>query len=559
MTFSIGFCFLPGEKQEDFVWAFQRFQELGICPKIMVMDGDNAQKNASEVVFPDAPTLLCIWHVNQCVLANCKNRIGEKWKEFETGWRSVIQAPTVKQFESLWLEFKTQYSSTPETQYCVTYLQNEWLKPGQKERLVAAWTNQYLHFGVRTTSRVEGAHAYIKRYLGGSKSKGDLLSSWLHIEAAVINQIIAISIRTNQQRDNTPINVERTIYQGCFGVVSWHALRLVEKHLESISLPLRPCTGSFVRSMGLPCAHICDAKKETGLTPADFHEYWYWDRTSTLQPLLDPLWAGRRRIATTANAQISRTGRILSTGEELPIRQPPVCSACHRKGHTMSSRNCPLKLQASIASQSQALLDQEMAERPPTTTVSITASIPAFSSLDMPPFSSQVNLQLRISSSPPNTAVEQPLRIASPLTISPQQLELYPKQLAPGRPEALMQTYLAEKNAWLAQHPTVRPTNYRKARKLQNQRPKVLKEQAFYMPRERRDVATGKIIAEPPNWTPEEILVWLDYQHKLDEEEDKRLDAEYRTNGNRFKENNPRDMWNRIADEATRESEKYIH
>jgi hypothetical protein len=52
------------------------------------------------------------------------------------------------------------------TQQCVSYLQNEWLKEGQRERLVEAWTNQYLHFGIRVTSRAEGAHAYIKRYLG---------------------------------------------------------------------------------------------------------------------------------------------------------------------------------------------------------------------------------------------------------------------------------------------------------------------------------------------------------------------------------------------------------
>lgn len=65
MTFSIGFCFLPGETEEDFIWAFQCFQELGISPKIIVIDGDQAQKNASKYVFPHAPTLLCVWHINQ--------------------------------------------------------------------------------------------------------------------------------------------------------------------------------------------------------------------------------------------------------------------------------------------------------------------------------------------------------------------------------------------------------------------------------------------------------------------------------------------------------------
>lgn len=237
-TFSIGFCFLPGEKQEDFKWAFQCFQELGINPRAVIMDGDQAQKNASEEVFLYAPTLLCIWHVNQCVLAKCKNQVGEEnWKAFEAAWQSVIQARTVEQFDSSWLEFKTKYSLNPETQYCVTYLQNEWLKPGQKERLVEAWTNQYLHFGIQVTSCVEGAHAYLKRYLGGKKSKGDLFTAWLWIEAAIINQITAISTCTNKEQDFAPIDIDKKLYHGCFGVVSWHALRLVQRHLETVSLP----------------------------------------------------------------------------------------------------------------------------------------------------------------------------------------------------------------------------------------------------------------------------------------------------------------------------------
>src|ERR1700709_431134 len=159
--------------------------------------------------------------------------------------------------------------------------------------------------------------------------------------------------------------------------------------------------------MGLPCAYICNTRKITGLTPIDFHKHWYWECTSTLQPLLDPLWAGRQ---CTAGLRTSPTGRIVSIREEVTVQQPTACLACHRQGHTMSSRNCPLKLQASIASQSQALLDLEMAERPPTTIVSVTASIPAFSGPDISPFNSQLNIQLRVSSSPPSTALQQPFR-----------------------------------------------------------------------------------------------------------------------------------------------------
>jgi hypothetical protein len=42
------------------------------------MDGNQAQKNALEEVFPYALTLLYIWHVNQCVLAKCKSILGDE-------------------------------------------------------------------------------------------------------------------------------------------------------------------------------------------------------------------------------------------------------------------------------------------------------------------------------------------------------------------------------------------------------------------------------------------------------------------------------------------------
>ena len=95
--------------------------------------------------------------------------------------------------------------------------------------------------------------------------------------------------------------------------------------------------------------------------------------------------------------------------------------------------------------------------------------------------------------------------VASPVLAAPTAPTL-PKQLSPDRPEVLIQAYLAEKTAWLAQHLTVRPAEYRKARKWKTLRPKVLKEQVFYMPRERRDL-TGRIIADRANWTNEEIIV----------------------------------------------------
>jgi hypothetical protein len=300
--------------------------------------------------------------------------------------------------------------------------------------------------------------------------------------------------------------------------------------------------------MGLPCAHVCDIKKSTGgLTPSDFHEHWYWDRQSTLQPLLDPLWAGRQR---TANVRVSRTGRILSTGEE-PIKQLPTCSACHKQGHTRSSRNCPLKLQASIATQSQMLLDMEVVARQPLAHRAPVASTVAPPVLTAPvapvaPAASTVQAMLTAPVVPTASTIQAVLTAPAA-----------PKQLSPDRPEALMQAYLAEKTAWLAQHPTVRPTEYRRARKWKNPRPKVLKEQVFYMPKERRDL-TGTIIANKANWSNEEIIVWLDNGERKEEEEYNRLQGEFDANGQRHTENGRREIWARIEEEHARDTERYI-
>ena len=77
------------------------------------------------------------------------------------------------------------------------------------------------------------------------------------------------------------------------------------------------------------------------------------------------------------------------------------------------------------------------------------------------------------------------------------------------------------------------------------------------MPRERRDL-TGAIIAEKANWTNEEIIVWLDNEDKRQEEEYNRLESEFVENGNRFAENGHKDIWARIEEEYTRDSERYI-
>ena len=120
-----------------------------------------------------------------------------------------------------------------------------------------------------------------------------------------------------------------------------------------------------------------------------------------------------------------------------------------------------------------------------------------------------------------------------------------------------MQAYLAEKVAWLTQHPTVRPSEYRKARRWETLPPKRLKEHLFYMPRERRDLI-GTIIAEKANWSNEEIMVWLDNEERREEEEFDTLQDEFNANGQRHTENTRGELWERLEREHARDAERYI-
>ena len=77
------------------------------------------------------------------------------------------------------------------------------------------------------------------------------------------------------------------------------------------------------------------------------------------------------------------------------------------------------------------------------------------------------------------------------------------------------------------------------------------------MPREWCDLK-GTIIADQANWTPEEIVVQLDNEAKKEDDEYNKLESEFVKNGNRHKENGPRDIQARIEEEHVRDTERYI-
>ena len=386
-----------------------------------------------------------------------------------------------------------------------------------------------------------------------------------------------IQVTAAAERGSTPLSLDRKLFNSVFGVVTWHALHKVVEHCQKTPLPLKPCTGSFTRAMGLPCAHVCDTKRNLGgLVIDDFDEHWFWDRSSVRRPIREPK---QVRSKSQQNLATARTGRILSSFETVsPIRAPPMCSACHQRGHTRTSRYCPVRIQADIALGHQALRDNELQQasqaldRSPTrlraTTASPTSSTGSFHTavsftdvLRMTPVRPSANISestfndpKTISEACPRTSISPQRTFRKPLSMQsggiyiPDSLDLQdsnfnlplvstpsPRLSSPSPspspppspvvarptvfprncPEMVYSRYLEEKGSWLAQHPHVLPAEYRKARGFQILSTKVLRDQVHTMPLPQ--INEGWRIHRQVRWLDEEIYAWIDYEQALED------------------------------------------
>lgn len=150
---------------------------------------------AIEDVFPNSMNLLCVWHIKNNIVENCKSRF-EKHEEFERillAWNDVVYYSTEEAFARSWEEIELSFMHRSDI---MNYIMKVWLP--HKERFVSARTDTYSHFGNRATSRGEGAHAKLKRYL--LVSTGDLLG---------INDKMCLLIENDLQEFRTKLSSEK--------------------------------------------------------------------------------------------------------------------------------------------------------------------------------------------------------------------------------------------------------------------------------------------------------------------------------------------------------------
>ena len=117
--------------------------------------------NAIALVFPDSKNLLCIWHFNKNLVANCKRFFGtgEEWDAFLADWNSLVSSDSIEGFNAAKAYLTSRYEDYPNAFH---YVESQWMP--YVDRFVACFVD-CMHLGQTSTSRVEGNHHVLKSYI----------------------------------------------------------------------------------------------------------------------------------------------------------------------------------------------------------------------------------------------------------------------------------------------------------------------------------------------------------------------------------------------------------
>lgn len=195
---------------------------------------------------------------------NCKPSFAtdKEWEAFLIAWHTVIYAKTEALFEAAWVQLVTNYCENYRED--LNYIFDTWLT-SWRDRLCKYSTNELRHYGITTTSRVEGMHRVLKSNL--MFSIGDLMTVVDRIEVMLINQLKTYRTDYTTAKRSTPHAFRHTVFRNLIGRVTPHAIWKIHSQFMRLNaattkdtLPL--CTGVFTKTMGLPCSHAIKARME---------------------------------------------------------------------------------------------------------------------------------------------------------------------------------------------------------------------------------------------------------------------------------------------------------
>lgn len=226
---------------------------LSCPPGVIATDRELALMNSIKVVFPTTKNLICIWHISKNILANCRKIfISEKdWEDFINDWNSFCESKTLEASEYNWNIIKTKYPAKYPS--VVDYVEKTWIV--RKEQFVRCYTDQYLHLGSRSTSRGEGSHFVIKRYI--NLARCDLLQVFTKLNHLLENQFCELNQHIEDEKLKIMHQHRIPLFEPILQNISRYSLNLLlEQYHLSLKAEESSCSGCFTNSYGLPCQHL---------------------------------------------------------------------------------------------------------------------------------------------------------------------------------------------------------------------------------------------------------------------------------------------------------------
>lgn len=123
-------------------------QSSGPYPVTVIFDGDRALSSALSHVFAEeghrVHHILCIWHINQNVTANCKKYFptNEEWEAFYRRWKEIVYSNTIALLEERYNSLHRDYS---DAHWMIFDYLEEHLWP-RRRKWAKCYTDKFLHF-----------------------------------------------------------------------------------------------------------------------------------------------------------------------------------------------------------------------------------------------------------------------------------------------------------------------------------------------------------------------------------------------------------------------------
>jgi hypothetical protein len=226
-------------------------------------------------LFSQTNHLLCLWHINNNVLTNCKKSFSTKkeWNVFFLEWKTMIYASSKKEFEETWKKFCTKYVSH---ENCVEYLRFIYIAKFRRH-FVKCFINKILHFEIITISRDEDSHAILKRQLKSSSE--DLKTMINAINLLLMNEYQNYRLKLKDEKTRYSLNLRQKIYRRLCAHITHYALRKISHQYDLLtnrSTIFQACINIFIIITELSCSYRIQDRlyQEEIIQLRDVHSHW---------------------------------------------------------------------------------------------------------------------------------------------------------------------------------------------------------------------------------------------------------------------------------------------